>query len=440
MPKNTIIDIKSRMIIDSRGNPTVEADVCLKNGNMGRASVPSGASTGDKEALELRDKDKWWNGKGVNLAIQNIEKYIKPELIGLKSSNIEKIDNLILGIDGTDNKSRLGANATLAVSLAVVQAEANSQKEPLFQYIYNRMKKRENLSNNTFTLPIPMMNILNGGSHADNNVDIQEFMIMPTGFSNYSTALRAGVEIFHSLKRLLKKGNFSTSIGDEGGFAPNLTSNEHAIEIILESIDCAGYEVGKNVFLALDVAASEFYDNKNKCYNLDSKEVNTVQLIDYYKMLTQKYPIISIEDGLDQNDWDGWSLLNNCLGSSVQIVGDDLTVTNPILLQKSIDLESMNAILIKLNQIGTFSETIKAIKLAKNNNFGTIISHRSGETENTFISDLSVALEAGQIKTGSLCRTDRTAKYNELLRIEEYLGDRAIYANLNYLGCANIKK
>ncbi len=440
MPKNTIIDIKSRMIIDSRGNPTVEADVCLKNGNMGRASVPSGASTGDKEALELRDKDKWWNGKGVNLAIQNIEKYIKPELIGLKSSNIEKIDNLILGIDGTDNKSRLGANATLAVSLAVVQAEANSQKEPLFQYIYNRMKKRENLSNNTFTLPIPMMNILNGGSHADNNVDIQEFMIMPTGFSNYSTALRAGVEIFHSLKRLLKKGNFSTSIGDEGGFAPNLTSNEHAIEIILESIDCAGYEVGKNVFLALDVAASEFYDNKNKCYKLDSKEVNTVQLIDYYKMLTQKYPIISIEDGLDQNDWDGWNLLNNCLGGSVQIVGDDLTVTNPILLQKSIDLESMNAILIKLNQIGTFTETIKAIKLAKNNNFGTIISHRSGETENTFISDLSVALEAGQIKTGSLCRTDRTAKYNELLRIEEYLGDRAIYANLNYLGCANIKK
>ena len=440
MPKNTIIDIKSRMIIDSRGNPTVEADVCLKNGNIGRASVPSGASTGDKEALELRDKDKWWNGKGVNLAIQNIEKYIKPELIGLKSSNIEKIDNLILGVDGTDNKSKLGANATLAVSLAVVQAEANSQKEPLFQYIYNRMKKRENLSNNTFTLPIPMMNILNGGSHADNNVDIQEFMIMPTGFSNYSTALRAGVEIFHSLKRLLKKGNFSTSIGDEGGFAPNLTSNEHAIEIILESIDCAGYEAGKNVFLALDVAASEFYDNKNKCYTLDSKKVNTAQLIDYYKMLTQKYPIISIEDGLDQNDWDGWNILNNCLGNSVQIVGDDLTVTNPILLQKSIDLQSMNAILIKLNQIGTFTETVKAIKLAKNNNFGTIVSHRSGETENTFISDLSVALEAGQIKTGSLCRTDRTAKYNELLRIEEYLGDNAIYANLNYLGCANIKK
>tara|TARA_Y100000996_G_scaffold402531_1_gene374587 strand:+ start:423 stop:1745 length:1323 start_codon:yes stop_codon:yes gene_type:complete len=440
MSKNTIVDIKSRMIIDSRGNPTVEADVCLKNGHIGRASVPSGASTGDKEALELRDKDKQWNGKGVNLAIQNIEKYIKPELIGLKSSNIEKIDNLILGIDGTDNKSRLGANATLAVSLAVVQAEANSQKKPLFQYIYNIIKKRESLSNDSFTLPIPMMNILNGGSHADNNVDIQEFMIMPTGFSNYSTALRSGVEIFHSLKRLLKKENFSISIGDEGGFAPNLTSNEHAIEIILESIDCAGYEAGKNVFLALDVAASEFYDNKNKCYTLDSKKVNTAQLIDYYKMLTQKYPIISIEDGLDQNDWDGWKILNNCLGNSVQIVGDDLTVTNPILLQKSIDLQSMNAILIKLNQIGTFTETVKAIKLAKNNNFGTIVSHRSGETENTFISDLSVALEAGQIKTGSLCRTDRTAKYNELLRIEEYLGDNAIYANLNYLGCANIKK
>tara|TARA_B100000579_G_scaffold204932_1_gene167497 strand:- start:2784 stop:4106 length:1323 start_codon:yes stop_codon:yes gene_type:complete len=439
MPKNTIVDIKSRMIIDSRGNPTVEADVCLSSGHMGRASVPSGASTGDKEALELRDKAKAWHGKGVNLAIQNIETHIKPQLIGLQSSNIEKIDNLLLDLDGTDNKSRLGANATLAVSLAAVQAEANSQKEPLFQYIYNRTKESDSLSNVPFTLPIPMMNILNGGSHADNNVDIQEFMIMPTGFSNYSTALRAGVEIFHSLKKLLKKENLSTSIGDEGGFAPNLSSNEHAIEIILESIDSAGYKAGNNVFLALDVAASEFYDYKSQCYNLDSKQVNTAQLIDYYKMLIQKYPVVSIEDGLDQNDWDGWKLLTQRLGGAVQIVGDDLTVTNPILLQKSIDLQAMNAILIKLNQIGTFTETVDAIKLAQNNSFGTIISHRSGETENTFIADLSVAVQAGQIKTGSLCRTDRTAKYNELLRIEEYLGDNAMYANLNYLGCENIK-
>ena len=430
MKNCTIKDIKSRYIIDSRGNPTVEADVYLSNGIFGRAAVPSGASTGEKEALELRDKDVIWCGKGVNQAINNINNYIKPNLIGMDCSDIQLIDNKMIEIDGTDNKSKLGANAILAVSLANIQAGANYYNRSLFQYIREYLLNTSIANYQNYTLPIPMMNILNGGSHADNNVDIQEFMIMPVKFTKYSDALRAGTEIFHSLKVLLKKRGYNTAIGDEGGFAPNLKSNEEALEIIIESIVHSGYIPGKNIFLALDVAASEFYNHKIKKYAIDSKKINALQLIEYYKMLCDKYPIISIEDGLDQNDWNSWRILNESLGNKIQIVGDDLTVTNPALLQKSIDEKAMNAILIKLNQIGTFSETITAIFKAKANNFNNIISHRSGETENTFIADLAVACNAGQIKTGSLCRTDRTAKYNQLLRIEEELGTNAEFANI----------
>ena len=430
MQNCTIKDIKSRYIIDSRGNPTVEADVYLSNGIFGRAAVPSGASTGDKEALELRDKDVIWCGKGVNQAINNINDYIKPNLIGMDCSDIQLIDNKMIEIDGTDNKSKLGANAILAVSLANIQAGANYYNRSLFQYIREYLLNIGIANYQNYKLPVPMMNILNGGSHADNNVDIQEFMIMPVKFTKYSDALRAGTEIFHSLKVLLKKKGYNTAIGDEGGFAPNLKSNEEALEIILKSIEDSGYIPGKNIYLALDVAASEFYNAKLKKYIIDSKKISALQLIEYYKMLCEKYPIISIEDGLDQNDWNSWKILSETLGDKIQIVGDDLTVTNPVLLQKSIDEKAMNAILIKLNQIGTFSETITAIFKAKANNFNNIISHRSGETENTFIADLAVACNAGQIKTGSLCRTDRTAKYNQLLRIEEELGTNAEFANI----------
>ena len=429
MNNHIIKDIKSRFIIDSRGNPTVEAEIYLNNGAMGRSAVPSGASTGDKEALELRDKRSSWGGKGVNNAIENIEKHIKPYLIGKSCLDIKSIDNAMIELDGTENKSRFGANAILAVSLANVQAGAQFQNISLFNYIYQYIHANYSI-NNKISLPIPMMNILNGGSHADNNIDIQEFMIMPINFSNYSDALRAGVEIFHSLKLLLKKKGHNTAIGDEGGFAPNLNNNEEAVELILEATHKADYIPGKNIFLALDVAASEFYCTLSKTYNLESekKELTSLDLIEYYKTLCKKYPIISIEDGLDQNDWSAWKSLNADLGQKIQIVGDDLTVTNPAILQKAINSNAMNAILIKLNQIGTFSETLKTIAMAKNNNFNTIISHRAGETENTFIADLAVGCGAGQIKTGSLCRTDRTAKYNQLLRIEEALGTKAKYA------------
>ena len=379
MNSNKIKDIKARLIIDSRGNPTIEADVVLENNIVGRASVPSGASTGDKEALELRDKETKWCGKGVNKAISNIKNKIRPQLIGMDCTDIRSIDNRMIKIDGTPNKSELGANAILAVSLANVQAGANYKNMNLFQYIYNYISYPKPQVSSNWTMPIPMMNILNGGSHADNNVDIQEFMIMPIGFKSYSDSLRSGVEIFHSLKKLLKSQGYNTSIGDEGGFAPNLNSNEEALELILQAISSAGYNPGKNIFLALDVAASEFYNSKTKKYTIDSKEVNALELIDYYKMLCKKYPIVSIEDGLDQNDWGSWKLLTSLLGKKVQIVGDDLTVTNPQLLQKAIDENSMNAILIKLNQIGTFTETLKAIQMAQINNFNTIISHRSAK-------------------------------------------------------------
>ena len=429
-----ITDIKSRQIIDSRGNPTVEVDICLKNGTVGRASVPSGASTGDKEALELRDKADQWCGKGVSRALNNINNHIKPALLEQSCLDITNIDNIMLNLDGTENKSKLGANAILAVSLATVQAGANYNKISLFQYIYEYLKGKDSFKSCPhFIAPVPMMNILNGGSHADNNVDIQEFMIMPVNFSTYSDALQAGVEIFHTLKLLLKQKGYSTAIGDEGGFAPNLQSNAEALELILEATNNAGYVPGNNIFLALDVAASEFYDSKSQTYQLEStKEMTSLELINYYKLLCSKYPIKSIEDGLDQNDWDAWKILNANLGDKTQIVGDDLTVTNPKILQKAIDLKAMNSILIKLNQIGTFTETLEAINLAQKNKFKTIISHRSGETENTFIADLAVACNAGQIKTGSLCRTDRTAKYNQLLRIEEELGTKFKYKQIKY--------
>ena len=423
----TIQNILSRQILDSRGYPTIEADILLSDGSIGRACVPSGASTGDKEALEMRDGNKKWCGKGVQKALDNIQKHIKPALLGKSPFDISQIDQIMIDLDGTDNKTYLGANAILAVSLANVRSGAISRNESLFEYIRASIYPSKDLY--PMIMPIPMMNILNGGSHADNNVDIQEFMIIPKEFLTYKDALRSGVEIFHSLKSILKLKNFNTGIGDEGGFAPNLTSNEQALELILEAIEKAGYKSGKEIMLSLDVAASELYDKKTNDYVLQSerKRLTAIQLIEYYKELCQKYPIISIEDGLDQNDWKHWTILNQILGDKIQIVGDDLTVTDPKLLKEAIDTKAINAILIKLNQIGTFSETIESIGLAKKHDLGVIISHRSGETEDTFISDLSVAVNAGQIKTGSLCRTDRTSKYNQLLRIEEKLHLNAKY-------------
>ncbi len=423
----TIQNILSRQILDSRGYPTIEADVILSDGSIGTACVPSGASTGDKEALEMRDENKKWGGKGVDKALNNIQKYIKPALIGKSPFNISRIDQIMIDLDDTENKTNLGANSILAVSLANVRSGAVSRKQSLFEYIRSSVYPSNSLY--PMIMPMPMMNILNGGSHADNNIDIQEFMIIPKEFLTYKEALRSGVEIFHSLKSILKLKNYSTAIGDEGGFAPDLLSNEQALELILEAIEKAGYKSGEEIMLSLDVAASELYDNETKKYILQSedKRLTAAELIEYYKELCQKYPIISLEDGLDQNDWKHWIDLNHILGDKVQIVGDDLTVTNPKLLKDAIDVKAINAILIKLNQIGTFSETIESINMAKKNDLGVIISHRSGETEDTFISDLSVAVNAGQIKTGSLCRTDRTSKYNQLLRIEEKLQLNSTY-------------
>ena len=430
---STVIQkIEAQQILDSRGNPTVEAKVFLSDGNVGIASVPSGASTGDKEAIELRDtQSPSWCNKGVSLAVQNIEKIIAPELYNYSPFNIKKIDQTMINLDGTHNKSKLGANAILAVSLATLKSAAKSQKISLFNYVSNIYLEQKNIHKDMkeYLMPVPMMNILNGGSHADNNVDIQEFMIMPTNFTRYFDALRCGTEVFHRLKKTLKDKGYNTGIGDEGGFAPNLKSNKEALDLIIIAIKNAGYLPGKDVFLALDVAASEFYNVNSNQYFLESekKQLTSKELIDYYQMLCSEYPIVSIEDGIDQNDWEGWQTLTSKLGDNIQIVGDDLTVTNPSLLKKAIKNKAMNAILIKLNQIGTFSETLEAIMLAKKNNFNTIISHRSGETEDTTIADLAVGVAAGQIKTGSLCRTDRTAKYNQLLRIEKELGSKAKY-------------
>ena len=421
-----ISQIFAREVLDSRGNPTVEVDVKLQDGALGRAIVPSGASTGEHEAVELRDCDKSrYLGMGVKNAVRNVNTIILKNLKGLDVEDQQSLDDKMIELDGTINKKRLGANAILGVSMAVARACANSKGIPLYKYLGG---EEANL------LPIPMMNILNGGSHADNNVDIQEFMIFPIGAKSFSAALQMGTEIFHQLKSVLRQKGLNTSVGDEGGFAPNLRSNAEAIDIILEAVEKTPYSVGKEIFLALDVASSEFYNNGKYHLNSEKKKYSSDNMIQYLKALVDQYPIISIEDGLDENDWDGWGVLTKELGSRCQIVGDDLTVTNISHLHRAIKYQSMNAILIKLNQIGSVSETIGAIKLAKANNYAAIVSHRSGETEDVTIADFSVAMGVGQIKTGSLSRTDRIAKYNQLLRIEEELGSKAKFPGIEVLG------
>lgn len=412
---NQIIDIVAREILDSRGNPTIEADVILADGTIGRAAAPSGASTGSREALELRDGDKSrYLGKGVKKAVANVNSEIRSALMDMDVTAQQAIDNKLIELDGTENKEKLGANATLAVSLAAARAAVQSNKLPLHQYIAN-LRGQTSLS-----MPVPMMNILNGGAHADNTVDIQEFMIEPINFSSFGEALRAGAEVFHSLKSVLKKQGLNTAVGDEGGFAPNLRSNEEAITVILQAIEQAGYKAGKDIYLALDCASSEFYkDGQYILAGEGNKAFTSEGFADYLANLANQYPIISIEDGLDESDWDGWAYLTKKLGDKVQLVGDDLFVTNPKILQEGIDRHIGNAILIKFNQIGTLSETLDAIYLAKQNGYATVISHRSGETEDSTIADLAVGTAAGQIKTGSLCRSDRVAKYNQLLRIEQ---------------------
>ena len=416
-----IKDIRAREILDSRGNPTIEVDVILADGTVGRAAAPSGASTGSREALELRDGDQSrYMGKGVKKAVANVNSQIRSALMDKDVTEQQGIDDAMIALDGTENKDSLGANAMLAVSLATAKAAAKSQSLPLYQYIAN-------LRNQTsLTMPVPMMNIINGGEHADNTVDIQEFMIEPVGFTSFSEALRAGTEIFHSLKSVLKSQGLNTAVGDEGGFAPNLRSNEEAITVIMQAIEQVGYKAGEDIHLALDCAASEFYkDGQYILAGEGNKAFDSQGFSDYLVGLARQYPIISIEDGLDESDWDGWKYLTEQIGDKVQLVGDDLFVTNPAILQEGIDKHIANAILIKFNQIGTLSETLDAIYLAKKNGYATIISHRSGETEDSTIADLAVGTAAGQIKTGSLCRSDRVAKYNQLLRIEQQV--RASY-------------
>lgn len=428
MPK--ITQVRGREILDSRGNPTVEVDVFLEDGTLGRAAVPSGASTGQKEAVELRDGDKKrYLGKGVLKAVNNVNDVIANAVVDLESTDQSKIDSVLIEIDGTKNKSNLGANAILGVSLASAKASANHFKIPLYRYIGG---------SNSKVLPVPMMNILNGGKHADNNVDFQEFMIVPAGAKNFSEALQIGAEVFHSLKSVLHKNSLSTSVGDEGGFAPNLKSNEEALDEISSAIENSGYKLGKDVFLALDVASSEMW-NKGKYdfYKSNLKSKTSQEMVEMYKKLVKDYPIISIEDGMSEEDWDGWKLLTDALGDRIQLVGDDIFVTNKEILRKGIDSKIANSILIKVNQIGTLTETLDTIELAKTNGYTNVISHRSGETEDVTIADISVATNAGQIKTGSLSRTDRTAKYNQLLRIEEELGDLAIFAGKNIFKSLN---
>ncbi|MEK7197363.1 MAG: phosphopyruvate hydratase [Nitrospirota bacterium] len=414
-----ITDVHAREIIDSRGNPTIEVEVFLDSGASGRAAVPSGASTGKREALELRDGGRRFNGKGVMNAVKNVVKEISPELRGLNSYDQVYTDNLLIELDGTENKSRLGANAILGVSLAVCKASANEACMPLYRYIGGCNVKE---------LPVPMMNILNGGAHADNNLDIQEFMIMPVGFRDFASALRAGAEVFHSLKGILKKKGLNTAVGDEGGFAPNLNGNEEAILLIIDAIKTAGYKPGKDIYIALDVAASEFYSNKG--YNFEGKLMSAEKMVSYYEKLAGKYPILSIEDGLSENDWAGWKILTQELGNKVQLVGDDIFVTNTKIIKKGIKEGIANSVLIKLNQIGTLTETLDAIEMAKRAGYTAVVSHRSGETEDTTIADLTVACNTGFIKTGSLARSERVAKYNRLLRIEEELADSAIYKGM----------
>ena len=423
-----ISQVKARQILDSRGIPTVEVDVLLSSGSFGRAAVPSGASTGSHEAVELRDGDKaFYLGKGVQKAVHNVTGVLGPAVTGQDALNQRGVDELLISCDGTENKGEMGANAVLGVSIAVAHAAAAYKELPLFGYLSN---------GESTLLPIPMMNILNGGSHADNNVDIQEFMVFPIGASSFSEALQMGTETFHHLKSVLGERDLNTSVGDEGGFAPNLRSNEEAIEVILEAISKAGYEVGKEIYLALDVAASELYEANRNIYRLDSeeRELTSGEMIEFYSTLIQKYPIVSLEDGLSEDDWEGWTELHKALGKKVQIVGDDLTVTNMTRLKKAIDLSAMNAILIKLNQVGSVTETVEAMKLARENGMAAVVSHRSGETEDTTIADFAVAMEMGQIKTGSASRTDRICKYNQLLRIEEILGNSATFPGMEVLG------
>lgn len=423
---SAIEKIYAREILDSRGNPTVEVDVSVQCGIMGRAAVPSGASTGDHEAIELRDGDETrYLGKGVRNVVNHINTTIADALKGFDATKQIDVDHLMIDLDGTENKSNLGANALLGVSMAVARTGAKLAEKSLFRHLGG---------DDATLLPVPMMNILNGGSHADNSVDIQEFMVVPFGASTFSEALRMGTEVFHHLKSVLKSKDMTTSVGDEGGFAPNLNSNEEALEVILEAIEKAGLKPGMDIYLALDVAASELYNNNT--YNLfsEGRQLKSEEMVDYLGSLAEQYPIISIEDGLHEDDWAGWNHCTDKLGSKIQIVGDDLTVTNIKRLQRAIDDKSMNAILIKLNQIGTVTETIQTVEMARNAGFGAIISHRSGETEDTTIADLAVAMGMGQIKTGSASRTDRVCKYNQLLRIEEELGINAKFANMSVLG------
>ncbi len=418
-----IVDVFAREILDSRGNPTVEVEVVTSGGFHGIAAVPSGASTGEFEAVELRDGDKSrFGGKGVLKAVQNVNEIIAPEIEGIDVTEQKLIDDIMIDVDGTENKSKLGANAILGVSIACAKAAANAVELPLYRYLGGTF---------AHTLPVPMMNIINGGSHADNNVDIQEFMIMPTGAESFKEALRMGTETFHSLKKVLSEMGLNTAVGDEGGFAPNLKSNEEAIEVILKAIENAGYKPSEDIHIAIDAASSEFYEDGKYRLDAEKNPIKTAEeMVEYYSYLVAKYPIISIEDGLYEDDWDGWKLLTEKLGNKIQLVGDDLFVTNTVRLKKGIQNNVANAILIKLNQIGTISETLAAIEMAKRAGYANVISHRSGETEDTTIADLAVAVNAGQIKTGSLCRTDRICKYNQLLRIEEELLDQAAYDGL----------
>jgi len=421
-----IISVHARQILDSRGNPTVEADVITESGIVGRAAVPSGASTGTHEAVELRDGGKAYMGKGVLKAVSNVNTFIAEALVGEHVLNQREIDSILIELDGTENKKKLGANAILAVSMAAAKAGAQVSGLPLYRYIGGT---------NARTLPIPLMNILNGGAHADNKIDFQEFMVVPVGASTFSDGLRMGVEIFHNLKKVLKAKGYSTNVGDEGGFAPEIKSNEEAIETVLKAIESAGYKPGDQVKIAMDAAASEFYDAKKKKYvfkKSDNKMLSSEEMVDYWAKWVKKYPIVSIEDGLAEDDWKGWKLMTEALGTKCQLVGDDLFVTNVKRLQEGIDKNIANSILVKVNQIGSLTETIEAVDLAHRNRYTSVMSHRSGETEDSTIADLAVALNCGQIKTGSASRSDRMAKYNQLLRIEEELGSEALYPGKGY--------
>ncbi|MXV52738.1 phosphopyruvate hydratase [Pedobacter sp. HMF7647] len=423
-----ILDVHARQILDSRGNPTIEVDVVTENGIIGRAAVPSGASTGMHEAVELRDNDKSvYQGKGVLNAVKNVNETLAPELKGIDVFEQNAIDKLMNQVDGTENKGKMGANAILGISLAVAKAAAQESRQPLYRYVGGV---------NANTLPIPLMNILNGGVHADNKIDYQEFMIMPVGAESFSQALRMGTEVFHTLKSVLKKKGYSTNVGDEGGFAPDIQSNDEAIETVLQAIEAAGYRPGEDIFIAMDAASSEMFNKETKTYSFyksaPDKILTSDELVEYWADWANKYPILSIEDGLDENDWEGWKKLTDKIGDKVQLVGDDLFVTNVKFLQKGIDMGVANSILVKVNQIGSLSETIDAVSLAQRNAYTSIMSHRSGETEDYTIADLAVALNCGQIKTGSASRSDRIAKYNQLLRIEEELGNNAVFIGKNF--------